>query len=155
VQKIRELETSIAKNIIIELINNSDFKTITKAKYFFNWHLEKENTIFKLILEDDNEILGLISLKYFISEERIEIKLLAVSKENRGKIKKYDGIAENLIAFACREAVKLYAENACVSLYPKTELKKQYIERYGMLIAGKQLYLEGLPLFRLLEKNGL
>jgi hypothetical protein len=83
----------------------------------------------------------------------MEIILLAASKENRGKVKKYDGIAENLIAFACREAVKLFAENACVSLYPKTELKKHYIEKYGMLNAGKQLYLEGLSLYRLLRKT--
>ena len=54
--------------------------------------------------------------------------------------------------FACREAIKFYAENACVSLFPKTELKQHYIKKYGMTAAGKQVFLEGVALYKLLEK---
>lgn len=50
----------------------------------------------------------------------MEIYLLAVSKESRGKNKRYEGIVGNLIAFACREAIRLYGEIACVSLISKT-----------------------------------
>ncbi|MFV7234569.1 N-acetyltransferase [Flavobacterium sp. ZB4R12] len=152
-QKITHLESSVQKNVVIELVAEEDFKVITKAKYFFNWKQEKENIVFKLRIEDADEILGLMSLKHFQHEERFEIKLLAVSKENRGKDKKYDGITENLIAFACREAVKLHAESACVSLFPKTKLKMHYVEKYGMQDAGRQVFLGGISLYRLLEKN--
>lgn len=151
--KITHLETSTKKNVIIELITEEDFKSITKAKYFFNWKKEKENIIYKLRIDGTDEILGLMALKHFEQEERCEIKLLSVSKENRGHNKKHEGITENLIAFACREAVKKYVENACVSLFPKTELKNHYIAKYGMLDAGRQVYLEGISLFKLLKKN--
>ncbi|MBA0882407.1 N-acetyltransferase [Flavobacterium undicola] len=154
-QKITHLETSAKKDIVIELVSEEDFKSITKAKYFFDWKKEKENLIYKLRIDGADEILGLMAIKHFEQEERCEIKLLSVSKENRGQNKKYKDIAENLIAFACREAVKNYAENACVSLFPKTELKSHYIEKYGMLDAGKQVFLEGISLFRLLKKNEL
>ena len=86
-QKITHLETSSLKKIVIELVSDKDYKVITKAKYFFDWKLERGNIVYKLRLNDSDEILGLMSLQHFKSEERFEIKLLAVSKENRGKIK--------------------------------------------------------------------
>lgn len=153
--RITLIENSVKINVVIELVTAEDYKKITKAKYFFNWNLEKENLVYKLRISFSDEILGLISLIHFEQEERFEIKLLTVYKENRGKNKKYDGIAENLIAFACREAVKKHAENACVSLLPKTELRSHYINKYGMLEAGLQIFLEGVSLFKLLEKNEL
>jgi hypothetical protein len=151
-QKITDLETSSKKAIAIELVTEKDFKSITKGKYFFNWKKEKQNTIYKLRIDGLDEILGLMSIQYFEQEERSEIKLLALSKDNRGQNKKFDGIAENLIAFACRDAVKKFAENACVSLFPKTELKSHYIRKYEMSDGGKQVFLEGVSLFKLLKK---
>jgi hypothetical protein len=153
VQRITHLETSVRSNVLIELVTEEDYKIITKAKYFFDWKLEKQNSVYKLRIDGSDEILGIMSLIHIKHEERFEIKLLAVAKENRGKNKKYEGIDENLIAFACREAIKTDAEKACVSLFPKTELKAHYIEKYGMLDAGKQIYLDGVSLFKLLEKN--
>jgi hypothetical protein len=152
-QKITHLQTSLQKDIQIEVVTDDDYKIITKAKYFFDWKKEKENWVYKLIVKDSEEILGLMSVENFEDEDRLQINLLAVSKENRGEKKVYEGIAENLIVFACREAVKLYAENACVSLVPKTELKIHYIQKYGMIDAGRQVFLEGIALYKLLEKN--
>jgi hypothetical protein len=152
-QKITHLQTFLRKDILIEPVTAEDFKIITKAKYFFDWNAEKRNGVYKLRLNDSEEILGLISLENYESEDRLQINLLAVSKENRGAEKIYDGIAENLIVFACRLAVKLYAENACVSLIPKTELKIHYIHKYGMIDAGKQIFLEGMALYKLIERN--
>lgn len=85
-------------------------------------------------------------------EKRIEIKLLASSVENIGKGKIYEGIAGCLIAFACRLAVDKYGAEACVSLVPKTELIKHYMQKYHMLHAGWQLYLEGKELNKLLKE---
>lgn len=154
-QKITQLSSHLHKTVIVESVINQDWKAITQTKYFFDWNTEKNKLVYKLRLSNSDEILGLMSLERFDSDYRIQINLLAVSKENRGKLKKYDGIAENLIAYACREAIKLYAENACVSLIPKTELKQHYIKKYAMLNAGRQVFLEGVALFKLLEKNEL
>jgi len=124
---------------------------ITKARYFFNWKTEKKYPVYKLSIIGDKEILGLMSTEHFRNEKRLEIKLLAVSRENRGKHKKYEGIAGNLIAYACREAIRLYAENACVSLIPKDVIRNHYMKKYGMIEAGRHVFLEGQPLFRLLR----
>ena len=69
-----------------------------------------------------------------------------------GKKQAYDRITGTMIAFACREAVKLYEINACVSLIPKTELKRHYLSIYGMSDAGRQLFLEGTSLLNLINK---
>lgn len=146
------LKTGEPKNIVVEQLEDSDFKNITKSRYHFNWEEQKANDVFKLRLIESDEILGLMSLKVHRDEMRIEIVLIACSIENMGKNKIYDRIAGNLIAFACREAIKLFGADACVSLLPKTELKKYYISQYGMLDAGRQIYVESNSLFNLLKE---
>lgn len=150
--EITHVESSEKKGVIIELVSKEDYLFITEADYHFDWELEKNNAVYKLKLPDDDEILGLMSLKVVSSENRIEIILLASSVKNTGKNKIYKGIAGNLIAFACREAIRLYAENAFVSLHPKTELKSYYMAQYGFKNAGRQIYLESTPLFNLITK---
>lgn len=153
--KVTHLQSGQQKNVIIELVTKKDYRFITVEKYHFDWEIEKVNTVYKLKFIDNDEILGLMSLEIYPAESRIEVVLLATSIENTGKNKIYDGIAGNLIAFACREAVKLFSELACVSLTPKTELKKYYIKKYGMLDAGRQVFLELDSLYNLLKKYAI
>jgi len=149
--QIRHQISGKLRSVLVELMSTEDYKMITKARYFFNWKTEKQYPVYKLNITGDKEILGLMSVEHFRNEKRLEIKLLAVSKENRGKHKKYEGIAGNLIAYACREAIRLYAENACVSLIPKDVIRNHYMKKYGMIEAGRHVFLEGQPLFRLLR----
>lgn len=149
--KIIDVKNSTKKKIIIELIDERDYRKLTKSRYWFDWRTEKDYLVYKLRLEGSSDILGIMSLIHHEEEKRFAINLLAVSKENRGKQKTYENIAGNLISYACREAVRLYALEGCVSLVPKTELKEHYIKKYGMLDAGWQLFLEGRPLLNLLK----
>ncbi len=110
--------------------------------------------VFKIAIIGSDEILGLISL-IAIADRRIQINLLAVSKENRGNKKMFEGIAGNLIAWSCREAVKRFGEDACVSLIPKTRLRKHYMTQYGMMEAGRSLFLSDEPLLKILEQHVL
>ena len=153
--QITDTSNATKKDVVVELVSDKDYKLITKEKYHFNWKNEKQNSVFKLRLYESEEILGLMSLKHFEDEMRFEIKLLEVSKVNVGKKKRYEGIAGNLIAYACREAISTHAENGCVSLTPKTKLKKHYMEKYGMLDAGIQIFLEGRAIFGLLKTYAL
>lgn len=137
--------------VVIEPVLSTDYKSVTKPKYFFNWKTEKKYSVYKLRRSDKNTILGLISLINHLEEQRIEIKLLAVSIENRGKNKQYEGIAGTLIGYACREAMKDFGAKGCVSLLPKTELKRYYITQYGMTDAGYHVFLEGISLLRILN----
>jgi hypothetical protein len=152
---IIERTTGKKHKVIVEPVINEDYKAITKSNYFFDWKTEKKYNVYKLRRRDNDTILGLMSFINYIEEKRIEIKLLAVSKDNRGINKHYERIAGTLIGFACREALKHYGIEACVSLVPKTELKEHYITKYEMLDAGKQIFLEGLPLLKMLNNYEL
>lgn len=149
--EVIDVKNNAQKKVIIERIDERDYRKLTKSRYWFDWKTEKDYLVYKLRLVGSNDILGLMSLIHYEEEKRVAINLLAVSKENRGKQKAYENIAGNLIAYTCRESVRLYALEGCVSLVPKTELRQHYIKRYGMLDAGWQLFLEGRSLLNLLN----
>ena len=88
-------------------VEQEDFKLPTKKRFSFMWKKFKNTTtVYKLQIEGEDSILGVIDLIYWLGEERMEIKLLATSVENIGKEKISNGIAGCLIAFACRSAVE-------------------------------------------------
>jgi len=140
-------------SVRILLIEKGDFNKLTVKRYSFNWKKLKDGfTIYKLCLMDDEDILGVIALINYPAEERTEIKLLAVSVENKGKDKRYERIAGCLLAFAGREAMRKYDKYPCLSLIPKTELKQHYISKYGMVDGGWQLFLEDMQLIHVINE---
>lgn len=147
---IVDKETGESHRVEISPVSEDDYKVITKSKFWFDWKVEKNYHVYKLKIKGEDEIIGLISLDIFESESRIEIRLLAVSKENRGKDKKFHRIAGNLIAFAGKEAVKRFGEMACVSLISKTKLIEHYIQTYSMIPAGRSLFIDGIELIQLI-----
>lgn len=151
--KIIEVASGRRRTVIIRVAEDEDFKVLTKKRYSFAWKSFKNNTaVYKLLIEGEEDILGVMGLVDVPGEKRIEIKLLASTKENIGQNKIYDGIAGCLIAFTCRLSVGKYGAEACVSLVPKTELAHHYMKKYYMLNAGWQLYLEGSGLNKLLKE---
>lgn len=151
--KVLEIASGIRKEIVIELAESDDYKVLVKKRFSFVWKVvRKTAVVYKLQIEGDDDILGALGLVDWPDEQRIEIKLLASSVENIGKDKIYEGIAGCLIAFACRLAVTKYGIRACVSLVPKTELIKHYMEKYYMQHAGRQLYLDGNSLIKILKE---
>lgn len=138
------VDISSGKKHQIEIIpvKDTDFNNISKKQYFFDWRIERKYEIYKLHIIGSSEILGLISLERIPSEWRVHIRLLTVSFENKGKDKKYDKIAGNLIAFAAKIAVSEYAELACISLRPKSQIAQYYIMKYNMISTGLTLSIE-------------
>lgn len=147
---IIEVCSGVHKEAIIKAVEPSDFALLTKKRYSFNWHsLKKIATLYKLTIEGEKDILGVMALIDYPNEFRIEIKLLASSVENKGRNKKYERIAGCMIAFVCDLSAKKYLTDACVSLVPKTALRNHYKQKYYMVWNGKQLYLEGILLDKL------
>lgn len=138
---IIEVKTSRAHTVRIDPVEEMDFKELGVQRYWFSWRKEKQYDIRKLTIEGTEDILGLMSLNFIDEEKRVEIRLLACSRENVGIEKKFSGIAGCLIAYACRLAIIRYPDAPCVSLVPKTRLRKYYMETYGMLDAGLSLCL--------------
>lgn len=79
---IENLQSGEKIEIEILKVDKNDYKNITKAKFWFDWKDEASYDVYKLCIKDTNDILGLISLETILVESRIEIRLLAVSKEN-------------------------------------------------------------------------
>ena len=150
---IVEVENGKKKAIIIREAETEDFKLLTKKRFSFVWKsFRASTTIYKLQIVGEDGILGVAGLIDWPAEKRIEIKLLASSKENIGRQKIYDGIAGCLIAFTCRLAASEYGSEACVSLVPKTELIRHYMQKYHMEHGGWQLYLEGNNLIKIFKE---
>jgi hypothetical protein len=152
--EITELATGFKKKVIISAVENDDFKVLLKRNYSFDWKSFKDKLeVFKLCTEDQPErILGVVGILDVPDEMRIEIKLIANSRENIGRKKKYERIAGCLIAFVGNEALAKYKRYACVSLIPKTELILHYETKYRMKYAGWQLYLEEENLRKLIKE---
>lgn len=134
--------TGTKHKIEIVPVDEADYRLLGKSRYFFDWRQERMFEIYQLRILGSKEILGLVSLERIPSEWRVHIRLLTVSSENRGKDKIYDRIAGNLITFAAKIAVSEYAELACVSLRPKSQIAQHYISKYKMTRTGLTLSIE-------------
>ncbi len=139
---IKEVSTGRIYPIEIIPVEKADYKFLIKSRYFFNWKNEQNQEVYKLVIEGEGTILGLVSLERIPSEWRIHIRLLSVSKENKGREKKFEKIVGNLITYVAKIAVAEYGELACISLKPKTTIAQHYIEQYKMNVTGVTLSLE-------------
>lgn len=139
---IIDSSTGAKHQIEITLLEDFEYKTLSRSRYFFDWKIEQDYEVYKLRIIGTTDILGLISLERIPDEWRVHIRLLTVSKKNKGKGKKYEKIAGNLLAFAAKIAVSEYAEYACLSLRPKSQIARHYIDKYNMLSTGMTLSIE-------------
>jgi len=141
---MRIIDTSTGEKHSVDIlpVEIDEFKTLRKDRYFFDWKIEKNQEAYKLLIKGSSDILGLVSIERIPQEWRIHIRLLTVSKENKGKEKKYDKIAGNLIAFVAKIAIREFGELACVSLRPKSQIARHYIDKYNMNITGMTLSIE-------------
>jgi len=149
---ITEVKNGNKYEIEIIPVDPTDLKSITKEKYFFNWKLEKDYYLYKLLIKGHSEILGLVSFEIIPDEWRIHIRLLSVSTQNKGKGKHYERIVGNLLTFISKMAIKEFAELACVSLKPKGVIAQHYIDEYGMNITGSTLSLELVEILDIIQR---
>lgn len=138
--------------VTIAKIDTIEISLINKTKQFdFNWNKEKLFNVYKLTVEENDEPIGLLSLDERSDDYALEIRLLASSKQNIGKSKKYSRIAGCLIAFACKEAFKR-GFDGFVCLKPKTKLEAHYIKKYGFRSTKLYLITEGENSLKLIKE---
>lgn len=58
-----EIATKKSFKVEISPFVRSDFKKLTKRRYFFNWKEEKNYGIFKLQIVGSEDIIGLVSIE--------------------------------------------------------------------------------------------
>ncbi len=140
--KIIDISTGKKHFVDILPVEIDEFKTLRKDRYFFDWTIEKNQEVYKLQMKGSSDILGLISIERIPQEWRIHIRLLTVSKENKGNEKRFDKIAGNLITHVAKIAIREFGELACISLRPKSQIAQHYIDKYNMNITGRTLSIE-------------
>jgi hypothetical protein len=148
---MKVIEVKTGHVILVEIIP-AELSDLKSENFHFDWLKEVNHLVYKLQILKTKEILGLMSLEVFYKESFINVRLLAVSQENKGKNKKFDDVAGNLIAFASKLAVCNFAEDACVVIRPKTRVSKHYQEKYKMKQQGRLLSLEVPEILEVLNR---
>jgi hypothetical protein len=140
-----DFEVDKLTNSILNSISGDSFQTeiasftfadskqvLKKNGWNFNWKSELDNEInevFKLTIVGNSAIIqGLISIRR--ENDHIFMNLLENAPFNLGKNKLYEGVAGNLVAYACKLSFQLGFEGF-VSFTAKTRLIKHYEERLG------------------------
>jgi len=149
---IIEASTGEIYPVEVLLVENEDYKSLTKSRYFFNWKLENKWEVYKLVIKGKRDILGLVSIERIPSEWRIHIRVLTVSIENKGKTKLFKNITGNLITHVAKIAVSEFGQLACISLRPKSSIAQHYIDKYKMNITGMTLSLEVPEIINLINQ---
>lgn len=129
---------------IVSVDEKSIRKVIQSQTFGFDWKLElqQEREVYQItLLDQEDKVLGLLSLSDIEAELRIHINLIEVSEENKGKEKHFDRIAGCLLAFACEMSVSK-GYQGFVSLVSKTKLIEHYCNKYGFRPYGPMLAIE-------------
>ncbi|SDE65201.1 hypothetical protein SAMN05216464_10899 [Mucilaginibacter pineti] len=149
---VKASDTGEEVRVSITKIDAKEIALINKSKRFdFNWNKEKANSVYKLTGEGIQEPLGLISLIERPDDLAMEIRLIAVSKDNKGKERKYERIAGCMIAFACKEAFTV-GYQGFICLKPKTLISDHYKEKYNLISTKLFLISEGKNSLDLIHK---
>jgi hypothetical protein len=137
----------------IEELVKADYRWIKKSTQFkFNWNKEAENEVYKIyLIDEEEEILGLMSLVDRPEEFRIHLSLIETAANQRGDIKTIRNIAGCLIAFGCQLAFER-GYFGFLSLQPKTRLIDLYQDKYGFRQFGRLLAVEGKSSIALIKK---
>jgi hypothetical protein len=122
-------------------LNKSDLKVLTKKLgWSFNWKEELEKNdrdVYKLtIVNNPMVIQGLIS--FTIREDNVFVHLVENAPFNIGRNKIYEGVAGNLVAFACKSSFQNNLQGY-VSFFSKTKLIDHYIRSLGAYHFGGHL----------------
>jgi hypothetical protein len=115
------------------LLSKLDLKEITKKKgWNFSWKSEFNDIkkeVYELTIEHNpNIIQGLLSLT--IESDHIYMNLLESSSFNIGKNKLYEGVAGNLVAYACKLSFQKGFQGF-VAFTAKTQLIEHYEKTLG------------------------
>lgn len=127
----------------ISTFTTKDLKqSAKKSGWQFNWKQELANNtreVYKLTIVNNPHIIqGLIS--FTIKVDHIYMNLIESAPFNLGRNKIYDGVAGNLVAFACKVSFQR-GFNGFLSFTAKTKLIEHYEKTLGAYHFGNNLMI--------------
>lgn len=139
----------------VSRLTSLDLKTLIKKNgWNFDWKIEFndiQKEVYKLTIVNNSKIIqGLLSIT--IEQDHIYMNLLESSPFNIGKNKLYEGVAGNLVAFACKVSFQK-GYDGFVAFYAKTNLIKHYEENLGAYhFKGQRMIIETEAATKLVRK---
>ena len=136
-------------------MTKADLRQITKKNgWSFNWKSELEDNtkeVYKLtITNNPNIIQGLLS--FTVQPDHLYMDLLESAPFNRGRNKLYEGVAGNLVAYACKVSFQQGFEGY-ISFTSKTKLIDHYKKTLGAVqFAGQLLIINTIAANNLIDK---
>jgi hypothetical protein len=136
-------------------LSKIDLKHITKAKgWNFNWKLEFDDIkkeVYKLTIANNSSIIqGLLSIT--MEHDHVFMNLLESAPFNIGKHKLYEGVAGNLVAYACKISFQKGFEGY-VAFTAKSRLIEHYEKTLGAFhFKNQRMIIESNPARVLVEK---
>jgi hypothetical protein len=139
----------------ISRLTIADLKPVTKKNgWQFNWKVELADNakeVYKLtIVNNPGIIQGLLGLS--IRPDHILMNLVESAPFNIGKNKLYEGVAGNLVAYACKLSFQ-YGFEGFVSFTAKTSLIEHYEKTLGAYhFGGRRMIIPTEVAEKLIEK---
>lgn len=127
----------------VSRLTKANLKQITRKNgWAFNWKSELDinsREVYKLTIVNNPLIVqGLLSLT--IESDHIYMDLLESAPFNRGHKKVYEGVAGNLVAYACKVSFQ-QGFGGYVSFTAKTRLIEHYTKTLDATLFGGQLMI--------------
>lgn len=139
----------------VSLLTKFDLKQVVKKNgWSFNWKIEFDNNakeVYKLtIINNPNIIQGLLSLT--IETDHMFMNLVESAPFNIGKNKLYEGVAGNLVAYACKVSFQK-GFDGFVAFDAKTKLIQHYEKTLGAYhFSGQRMIIPTAPAQILIDK---
>lgn len=139
----------------ISILNANDIKVISKKNgWAFNWKIEVNNPskeVYKLtITGNPNIIQGLICIE--VKPDHVFMHLIESAPFNKGKNKVYNGVAGNLVAFACKLSFQRGYQGA-ISFLSKSQLIEHYEKTLGAFhLSNRIMIIETREALKLIGK---
>ncbi len=124
----------------ISTLKKVDLKSVTgNMGWNFSWGSEFANLareVYKLtIINNPHVIQGLVSVT--VESDHIFMNLLESAPFNIGENKLYEGVAGNLVAYACKRSFQ-QGFDGFVAFTSKTQLIQHYQRTLGAILIGNQ-----------------
>jgi len=119
-----------------------ELKSLRKQGWKFNWSSKNlcDCEIYKLTVEGDNTINGLIAIENFRNDNAVYVRLVESAPHNIGKNKQYRGVGGHLFAIAAKQSIN-YGYGGFLFLDAKNiELVNHYRKTLNAVFIGSKLH---------------
>ena len=85
-------------------ITKQDANELKLQGWKFDWSVPHQNgyEVYELLLENDDEVQGMIALKYIREQYYTHVDIVEAAPNNVGRNGKYKGVGAHLFAIACK-----------------------------------------------------